>query len=69
MITMLQILVCAKVILEDKHVCDVALWIIEDGLEVGVHALLVEVVLGILFLLKATLVAAHLLLCLLVSPS
>ena len=58
----LRILVRVKVISEGEHVRDVALWIVGEGVEVGVHALLVQVVLDVLLLPRATLVAACLLL-------
>ena len=47
----LQILIHIRVILEGKRVRSVALWIVKEGLEVGVHALLVQAVLDILCIL------------------
>ena len=64
----LRVLVFVKVILEGKHVCDVVLRIVEEGLEVGMHALLLLVVLGVLLLPRAAPIAARLLLCLYVPP-
>ena len=51
---MLQTLVRVEVILEGKYAHDVALWTFEDRLEVVVHALLVQVVRGVLCLPPAT---------------
>ena len=50
----LRILICVEVISEGEHIRDVALRIVEEGLDVNVHALLVEVVLDVLILPRAT---------------
>ena len=64
----LQLLVCAKVISEDRHVCEVALRIIEEGFQVGVHGLLVQVVIDVLLFPRVTPGDVCLLLCLHVLP-
>ena len=64
-----RILVRVEIILEGKHVRDVALQISKEGLDIGVHTLLVQVVLAVLLLPRATPVAVCLLLCLDVTPT